>query len=120
MVWPSDSEDDEDEESGEEDEKGNEDQNQDEDEEDGEDKEDIDEDADEDNRTDEEDAEVNDETDGDFAPTVVAKLRFVPTPRQRPSGTLKRKASLNALKLRLVHSSENITRPLAKYRDSSK
>ncbi|KAG0762770.1 hypothetical protein G6F33_008760 [Rhizopus arrhizus] len=64
MVWPSDSEDDEDEESGEEDEKGNEDQNQDEDEEDGEDKEDIDEDADEDNRTDEEDAEVNDETDG--------------------------------------------------------
>ncbi|KAG1264653.1 hypothetical protein G6F61_013236 [Rhizopus arrhizus] len=48
---------------------------------------------------------------------VVAKRRFVPTPRQRPSGILKRKASLNALKLRLAHSSKNVTRPLAKYRD---
>ncbi|KAG0734148.1 hypothetical protein G6F23_012663 [Rhizopus arrhizus] len=63
MVWPSDSEDDEDEE-GEEEESGEDEKgNEDEDEEDGEDKEDIDEDADGDNRTDEEDAEVNDEAD---------------------------------------------------------
>ncbi|EIE92297.1 hypothetical protein RO3G_17168 [Rhizopus delemar RA 99-880] len=48
---------------------------------------------------------------------VVAKRRFVPTPRQRSSGTLKRKAPLNVLKLRLVHGSKNITRSLTKNRD---